>query len=304
MDRVRREEVQDRALPRRLVFLIPFKPRSACIDWELAQANLRRTIRSVQHASKDTSLIVVACHDEPELADCESGVEVQRVSFPPPSDDVVEGGRDKARKRRFAAAWLRQAVGGDCYIMFLDADDLVHRDLPAYVLANERGSYLVDAGYILDASSGLLWRFRSGFDRICGSSFICAFREDELPSAWDDHSAPFAQFGARPDQRGHHEYADLAAELGRPSVRVPFPAVVYVANHQESRWGQRTGRQRRPTVARDLVWTRRGVRTLRDEFGAPDLAARTAALPYVTGIAARTEATRVAAAAIRRLPSR
>ena len=303
MDRVRREEVQGRALPRRLAFLIPFKPRSACSDWELAQANLRRTIRSVQRASKDTSLIVVACHDEPELADCEPGVEVQRVPFPPPpAGVVVEGGRDKARKRRFAAAWLRQEVGGDCYIMFLDADDLVHRDLPAYVLANEQGSYLVDAGYILDASSGLHWRIRSGFGRICGSSFICAFREDELPSAWDDDSAPFAQFGVRPDQRGHHEYADLAAELGRPPVRVPFPAVVYVANHKESRWGQRTGRQRRPTWARDLVWPRRSVRALRDDFGAPDLAARTAALPYVTGIAARTEATRVAAA-IRRLPS-
>jgi len=52
MDRVPREQVGDRALPRRLVFLIPFKPRSACIDWELAQADLRRTIRSVQHDSE------------------------------------------------------------------------------------------------------------------------------------------------------------------------------------------------------------------------------------------------------------
>jgi len=111
---------------------------------------------------------------------------------------------------------------------------------------------------------------------------------------------PFAQFGARPE--GHHAYACLAADVGRPSARVLCPGVVSLANHTESRWGRRTGRQRQPTTTRDLVWTRRYMRTLRDEFGAAALVARAAALPYVAGIAAWAEAARVAAA-IRRLPS-
>jgi hypothetical protein len=63
MDRVPREQVRDRALPRRLVFLIPFKRRSACIDWELAQADLRRTIPLGPARFRDPSLIVVACHE-------------------------------------------------------------------------------------------------------------------------------------------------------------------------------------------------------------------------------------------------
>jgi len=44
------------------------------------------------------------------------------------------------------------------------------------------------------------------------------------------------------------------------------------------------------------------MRTLRDEFGAADLAARAAASPYVAGITARAEPTRVTAA-IQRVPS-
>jgi hypothetical protein len=244
---------------------------------------------------------LVACHDEPDLAGFESFVEIARVPFPPPSDHTLEGGKDKARKRWFAAAQLRLMLdGAECYVMFLDADDLVHRDLPAYIVGRGRGSYLLERGYMHDGASGLLWQVRSGFHLICGSSFICAFRADELPRAWDDRSSPFTQFGSRPEQRGHSEYDAVAADLGRPSVRVPFPAVVYLANHSESRWGNRTGNRRQALAARDFVWPRRATRLLRDEFGAPDLAARSAQLPKVLGTAARIEVNRLSAA-IRRL---
>lgn len=291
-----------RLTTRRLAFLIPLKARSACLDWELAQANLHRTVRSVLAAAGDSSLVFIACHDEPDLSGLESLVEVDQVPFPAPSDPTLEGGQDKARKRWFAAARLRARLGqGECYVMFLDADDLVHRDLPEYVIGHDRGSYLLDQGYTHDASSGLLWRVRSGFHLICGSSLICAFRGDELPLTWDDRSSPFRQFGARPEQRGHAEYSAVAAELGRPSARVPFPAVVYLANHSESRWGQRTGERRKPPALRDLMGPRRCAAILRDEFGAPDLAARAATLSTVTSAAARTEVSRVSAAIRKRL---
>jgi len=54
----------------RFAFSISFKPRSACVDWEQAQANLRRTIRSVRVAALTEAVtVVVACHDAPELDD-------------------------------------------------------------------------------------------------------------------------------------------------------------------------------------------------------------------------------------------
>ncbi len=288
---------------RRLVFVLPLMPRSVCADWDAAQANLRRTIGSIRAADPGGSaLVVVACHDEPELTASDPAVHLLRVPFAVPGDDPMDGGRDKARKRRFAGAWLRKQVGADdFYVMFLDADDLVHRDLAAYVLAENQGSYVVDQGYDFDARAGVLWRVRDGFHRHCGSSFVCAFHADELPTSWEDDESPFGRFGARPDQRGHQEYDLLAAELGRPPAPVPFPAVIYVANHSESLSTRDFGGRRRAGAGRDVVWPHESQVILRDEFAAADLARSVAAGSRTARAVMRAELTRARAGVARRV---
>jgi hypothetical protein len=121
--------------PTPFVFAVPLKPRRFCSDWDAAQANLRRTLRSIQQATHHYPVeTVVACHDEPDLAGLdESRITVLRMSYPEP-EVVTEGARDKARKRRYIGAWLRETVEGDVHVMFLDADDLVHRDLVSAVV--------------------------------------------------------------------------------------------------------------------------------------------------------------------------
>ena len=162
--------------------------------------------------------------------------------------------------------------GEAVYVMFLDADDLVHRDLVVHVHSSREPSYVVHTGYIADLERGLLRHRRTNFHRTCGSSFVCRFARTELPTSWDDLSAPFSQFGSSPDQRGHPEYDQVATELGRPPVALPFPAVTYVVNHAESLWSAK-GRGWRPAGAvQDLVLPGRARRVLRDEFAAPDLA--------------------------------
>lgn len=253
------------------VFAIALKPKSVSSDWQQVEDNLRRTIRSAR-ASDPAAAVIVACHDEPDLGEATDGVISLRVPFPEPSSPR-EGGRDKAAKRRYAGAWLRERMdGGDeAYVMFLDGDDLVHRDLVSYVRSGRKPSYVVRNGYVADLERGLISR-RSDFDKTCGSSFVFRFAGAELPTSWEDLSAPFSQFGASPDQRGHPEYDQVAADLGRPPVAFPFPAVVYVVNHGESLWSAK-GRGRRPVGAvQNLVWPGHARRILRDEFAAADLA--------------------------------
>jgi len=279
----------------RFAFSISFKPRSACVDWEQAQANLRRTIRSVRVAALTEAVtVVVACHDAPELDDVAGeDVHVLRVPFAEPADQW-EGVHDKARKRRFIGAWLRQAlVGDEVYVMFLDADDLVHKDIVEHVLAHGHGSYVVDHGYVLDLASGLLWHRRKEFHRTCGSSFVCRFARDELPSSWEDVASPFGQFGTPPEQRGHEDYDEVAAELGRPPVVLPFPAVVYTVNHSESLWAAKSGGRRSGSSPRDFVWPASARRLLAAEFAAPDLAGRLAGPGRVTSAFARASGARL-----------
>jgi hypothetical protein len=253
----------------RFVFAIPLKARSACSSWELAQRNLRRTVRSAQAAGGDDGLIVVACHDEPDLAGTVANVHVLPVPFSEPTDRQ-DAGRDKARKRRSIGAWLRETLDGPVYVMFLDADDLVHRDVVSHALAQGQGSYLVNDAYSFDLRRRLLQHRYQGFPWARGSCFVCRFNLDELPTSADDTTSPYGQFGASPDQRGHLEYPELATDLGRPPVPFPFGAALYTVNHSESTWARRTGAQR-PVVPRELVWPKTARRILADDFSAPDL---------------------------------
>jgi hypothetical protein len=261
----------------RFVFAVSLKPRSACADWEQAQANLRRTIRSALQGAAGNTIVVVACHDVPELDQQNGGaVRICPVSFPEPVD-VSEGGRDKARKRRHIGAWLRGALLDDeLHVMFLDADDLVHKDLVPYVLDHGHDSYLVDRGYVVDVASGLVRHRRTGFHLTCGSSFICRFARDELPSSWEDDASFYGQFGASPEQRGHQEYGQVAAGHGRAPVTVPFQAVAYLVNHGESMWAAKGRGKRRVAGPRELISSRAACRIVAEDFAAPDLARKLA----------------------------
>lgn len=281
------------------VFAVPLKPEAQCADWVQAQANLRRTIRSARHASAGhRMLLCVACHDEPSLDDVAGDdIVVLRVPFPEP-ETYLAGGRDKSRKRRFIGAWLRETISrdADVYVMFLDADDLPRKGLVHYIVEGGAASYLVDSGYIIDLASGLLHRRTKGFHHTCGSSFVCRFSRDELPTRWEDVAVPYSQFGTSPEQYGHQDYDKAAIELGRPPTWVPFPAVAYAVNHGESLWAMETGGGRRHLrYPRDLVAPSQARRLLADDFAAPDLAEQMAGRTR-----AAWECTKVSATLIRK----
>ena len=284
----------------RFAFAVSFKPRSACVDWEQAQANLRRTLRSASATGATESvLLAVACHDEPELHELSELVQLLPVPFAEPADQW-EGVRDKARKRRFIGSWLRETLATQqIYVMFLDADDLVHRDIVGHALRQGQHSYVVDRGYVLDLESGLLWHRRHGFNKTCGSSFVFRFALEELPTSWEDADSPYSQFGSPPDQRGHEEYDAVAADLGRPPTAFPFPAVLYTVNHSESLWRAKSGGRRNSASPRDFVWPREARRVLVEEFSAPDLAGQAAGLERVSSAFTRAASRRVWARARR-----
>jgi hypothetical protein len=285
-----------RAVTAPFIAAIPLKPRTASADWQVVQANLRRTIRSVRAAARGLPVtVVVACHDEPDLGDEAAGVELVRAPFAEP-EDAGRGGRDKARKRRLIGAWLRDWLTvPDAYVMFLDADDLVHRNLISSVLTGGRDSYLVESGYVFDRRARVLTRRARAFSATCGSSFICRFEPGDLPTSWDDREAPYSRFGSSTEEggRGHTEYHLIAAELGRPAGAIDFPAVLYMVNHSESLWSARFNQLRSVPDPRNVVVPRVARRVLTDEFTAPDLAGELAGLAHMPTLILRRSRARV-----------
>lgn len=273
-------------MPEPFVFAIPLKPKAASSAWEAAERNLRRTVVSARaSAGPAGALIVIAGHDLPDLGDADGpDVRLLEVPFAPPAA-ASEGSRDKSRKRRFIGAWLRESLPASSCVMFLDADDLVHRDLVEFARSTSAPSYLIDDGYIFDARVGILHRYRHHFHRTCGSTFLCRFARDELPTSWEDDACPFGQFGSSPEQRGHQDYDLVASELGKTPVVVPFPASIYYANHDESLWASKKRPARRASDPRSIVAAGRSRRILAEEFNAGDLGQEPArirvALSYV-----------------------
>jgi hypothetical protein len=293
-----------------VVFAISLKSRRLSSDWNAAQANLRRTLRSIEHSGQGhLTHVCVACHDEPDIAAVDTSmVTVLKVPFPEPVDVVSEGKTDRARKRRYIGSWLRGFVDENVHVMFLDADDLVHKDLVSAVLRSSSLSQIVTDGYFVDAAAGVMTLRRGSFYKSCGSSFVSRFRKDELPTSWEDLDAPYSQFGSSPEHRGHQDYDRVAIELDRPAAPFDFPAIAYLVNHTESMWRAKGRGERKVGSPRELVRPSTARSLLANEFAAPDLARQLAGASSFSAIYARSAIARLrarasAAASSRSFPS-
>ena len=248
------------------VFAVPLRPRRGCTDWQIVQQRLRHTIRSIRGSVDKNYLIVLACHDRPDL---DPGEDVQLLNAPfGPAPNPEQGAQDKGRKLRLIGAWLREHLSAEAaHVMFLDSDDLVHRELVQFVRrAAVRCCYSIERGYMYDCRTGVLELRSRRFFALCGSSFIGCFERGELPQSWDDLESPFAQFGVYPLHRGHQHYASVAAELGKQVQTIPFPAVTYVVNHGDNLRAVESGMRFRELHPSRLVWPKRANSILTSNF--------------------------------------
>jgi hypothetical protein len=209
-----------------LVFAICLKSQRHSSDWNALSKMLSATLRSILASSDGRFRIVVAGHEKPDIEELKD----QRVVFLEAPFPVPEqpSGHDRWLKRVLIGAWVREQTRKRVRVMFLDADDLIHKQLVRAALrSSPRVSLVVDKGYRFDLRNGALQPI-GRFDRKCGSCFLPVFRRDELPRHWRDKKSSYAQF------RTHTKYRALCAELGKPIETLDFFAVVYVSNHPES----------------------------------------------------------------------
>ncbi len=120
--------------------------------------------------------------------------------------------------------------------MMLDADDLVSNRLVDYVLKDgDPNGYLVESGYAYDWKANLIapipgvWG--KGFDNVCGSCSVINFAPDDLPPLrGGDESVDYLA----KHLKQHSHWKHVMREAGRPLKSLPFPAAVYVLNHDNN----------------------------------------------------------------------
>lgn len=196
--------------------------------------HLTATLKSLNQQTSKNFHIFVAGTDEPEL-DPSLTRSFQFIHTPSlAGDDKMSKRADGANKRFTIARHARELGGG--YMMFVDSDDLVSRNLVSYVEQNPHPSgYLATDGYLFGSMSGRISPFPfPGYedyplDQICGTCAIVYYAPDDLPS-FDGEPCAFARiYGA-----GHRFVRRFAFDEGRPLAKLPFRSVAYVKETEQN----------------------------------------------------------------------
>ncbi len=217
-------------------FCIPLMPKANAGDWSQVCRVFRQTLYSLEGQSNQNFKVLLAAQDLPDFF---SDIDLDIVHVPAPwtvEDDKSHKLRDKRWKKSVLLRHVRQA--GDGYVMMLDADDLVSNRLVEHAL-NDRNpnGYIIETGYAYDWKSDLIapipgvWG--KTFDSVCGSCSVIYFNKEDLPSSDSKDAGEEGQFlAAKLKQHAHWKH--VMADAGRPLAPVPFPAAVYVLNHDNN----------------------------------------------------------------------
>ena len=229
-----------------LAFITTLRHPQNAADYGRVEALLQDTLSSLTQQSCDEYVVIIVGNRRPSFPLPKRVVFVE-VDFPPPSD--LKGPRtgpasviwDKGTKNGVGLIAARDF--GPEYVMFVDADDFVHRELAAFVHARPgHAGWVVKRGLMYSRRRNAYKRLRQ-FYRFCGTSFIIPFEAYEVAphltvSATQQEIAE--SFGERLEHVLEHGWAfDWWRKHGRTLEPLPFPGAVYQVengeNHSDNR---------------------------------------------------------------------
>jgi hypothetical protein len=219
-------------------------------DGRCVETSLRQCLNSLLNQSERDIQINVCAHEFPPLPDDPRIVKVQ-ADFPRPPDidldtynklsgkilEKLPGGDRRKINDKYSKLKknLANALGDeDCeFSMFVDHDDMVHRDVVKTVFerADEegtRGGFTITQGYWHDRRTGHFGTM-GGFHKTCGTCNIVRLELWEKRKFAEDGSVNYLQ-----DRKEHWLFAGHASvfarlrKAGRSTKKLGFPAAVYV----------------------------------------------------------------------------
>jgi len=213
-------------------FAIPLSAKVNDQQWVRLNELLGLTLDSLANQSDQNLRAFICGHHVPDVLGGARYpfVEFIKADFPVPTTDNLKR-KDKRHKRWEIARRVRGLGGG--YFMYLDGDDLVHRDLVKFIRQDDnKVGYLITDGYALDFTNKVIapipGAFSKRFNEVCGSSGIVYLLESDLPNNDYREAAGDTLYG----RIGNHTHFEkLPMRDGKMLSPVPFPAAVYTLNN-------------------------------------------------------------------------
>lgn len=215
----------------RIDFIIPLRHPDNMRDRVEAMLILRQTVRSVLNQADGTREISIVANPMDELAEFEAQCNIVPVDLPPNRDHDTARGKGNFYMAVRRDKGLRLHAGLErsraAYVMLLDDDDFVHRDLSGFIVRQAHpNGWFVDKGYHWTTGTALLFP-QNRFYQTCGSCHI--LRRDLLQLTIDSHDD--LQSGIEMVLGSHLHLIDRCAALGRPLAPVPFRAAIKRRGH-------------------------------------------------------------------------
>ncbi|BBZ41205.1 glycosyltransferase family A protein [Mycobacterium conspicuum] len=224
-----------------LAFITTLRHPHNSADYGHVESLLQDTLASLVQQSSDDYIVIVVGNRRPAFRLPERCVFVE-VDFPPPST------RHGPRTGPAAVIWdkgTKTAIGliaarefAPDYVMAVDADDFVHRDVAAFVNARPgRDGWWVEQGWMYSRRRNAC-RLQRKFHHQCGTSLIVRYDAFDVPPDLTISSTQreiFEAFGERFEHILEHGWA-LAwwQNHGLVMEPLPFAAAVYHVGHGEN----------------------------------------------------------------------
>lgn len=227
-----------------LAFITTVRHPQNSADYGRVESLLQDTLLSLTRQSCDDHVSIIVGNRRPAFALPDRTVFV-RVDFPPPSD--IQGPRtgnasviwDKGTKTAVGLIAARDYQPE--YVMPVDADDFVHRDIAAFVGAHPgRDGWVVKRGWVYSQARNC-YALRRNFFRICGTSFIVPYRGYGVPAELTTSATQqdiAEAFGERLENVLEHGYAfEWWRTQGKDLQPLPFTGAVYHVDTGENHSG-------------------------------------------------------------------
>jgi len=212
-------------------FAVPLISKQACHDWGQVESLLNETLGSILNSTSQNYKILIACHDVPNTQYNDSNkIKYLQAGFPPLMGQNKPM-LDKIFKLKMIGLEI-QKNNNDCFVMLMDADDLVSNKLVEYVNKDQDNyGYYIYKGYELDYSLKRL-RYCPRYHRLCGSSIILRVSKCDLPVLLDQKKED--NYFNKMIYVGHRYCEPISKSLNRPLKKIPFAAGVYIINNGEN----------------------------------------------------------------------
>ena len=226
-----------------IIFAIPLRAAETSSDWNGCITRFNQTLNSIFNQTNDSFKCIVACNEMPTLyKEYDGRLEFMLLDLPAPKE-WIDMARDKFWKLTAIAVRIREILETQpdpekgIYVMPVDADDLLNKNIAEYCVNHPDENGLVShGGYVWKTGDKYIRKYPN-LHTYCGSCNIIKMYRDDLPDKLPFPNE-FCHDGevARklnekyPIRFDHNMVVELYSKAGKPFSYLPFRSTIYVRN--------------------------------------------------------------------------